>query len=274
MTKLIIMKHLHTPIKIIVLFFFFFNVQVVLSNVLVLNGLTHEYSGQPGETVSGEVILINSSSENQRVTFDLNDAIFSCTANRFFTKDSTHIQSSRNWFVGDLMDRTLYPKEKFVYRFKIVIPHDETLVGSFWSMLMINIDKPIKEETLKDRIGLDTKVRYAIGLLTNVNSYDQVNLDFLDVDIVKNSGELSEILNIKVGSDSNFIEGVRLSLEVYDKNGNLVFEGDTKRNMIFPGYCRDFGIDISTLETGDYTCVLVANTREEFFGTNFTLQFN
>tara|TARA_R110002050_G_scaffold116847_2_gene233395 strand:+ start:43159 stop:43950 length:792 start_codon:yes stop_codon:yes gene_type:complete len=257
--------------KITTLIFFIFCIYNAQSSVVVLNGLTHVYKGISGDVIIGEVILVNNSNIEQRVTFDLNDAIFSCSSNRFFTNETTHSQSSKDWFRAELMNKTLMPKEKYIYKYTITIPNDQNIKGSFWSMLMVNIEKPIKEEALNNNVGLDTKIRYAVALLTNVNSYDEVNLDFKNIDFNEDSNSAKKELNVKIFNESLFIEGVRLTLEVYNNEGIKIYESITDRNMAFPGFCKDYQLDISDLPQGEYECVLIADSREEFLGANITL---
>ncbi|SHJ84488.1 hypothetical protein SAMN04487911_14411 [Arenibacter nanhaiticus] len=245
---------------------------LVFSNITVLNGLTHTYNGRSGQVISGEVILINSSSEEERVTFELNDAIFYCDAPRVFTNEETHNRSSNDWFKAELMDVVLNPKEKFVYRFTISIPHDQELRGSYWTVLMVNAEKPIKEEALTENIGLNTKMRYAVGLLTHVNDFDAVNLEFNDLQLGAKTADTNANLDITLQNHSLFIEEVLLSLEVYDQNGVKVYEGKSTRKKIFPGVCASFKLDISMVPEGDYECVLIADAREEYIGTNISLQ--
>ncbi|TVZ27839.1 uncharacterized protein DUF3324 [Gillisia sp. Hel_I_86] len=244
------------------------------SSVVIINGLTHVYSGSSGDQLQGEIILLNTTEFEQRVSFKLNDAIFSCDSDRFFSEKISHSQSSNTWFDGSLTDKVLAPKEKYVYRFSINIPKDPTLRGSFWTALMLDIEKPIKEERLTQNIDLDTKIRYAVGLLTNVNNYSEVNLDFQKLDLEQNTNTGGKSLFIKLINESLFIEGVKLSLEVYNQNGEKVLETSTKRNMVFPGFCKKYDIDISQLEKGDYECILIANARKEFVGTNVSLTIN
>lgn len=250
----------------------FLLVQLMFSNVLVMNGLTHVYSGRSGETITGEVILINSSSIEQRVTFDLNDALFSCSKDRVFSDTESHSKSSRSWFMGNLMDITLAAKERFVYKFDIQIPKNQDINGSFWSVLMVNIEQPIKEETLNAQIGLDTKISYAIGLLTHVNSFEEMNMDFQSIDLIKDTDDFKKQLEIKLINESAFIEVVKLSLEVYNTHGDLVLTNNSKRVLNFPGFCKDYSLDVSELPIGEYECVLIAEAREEFIGTNFSLK--
>lgn len=257
--------------RILTLITLFLIISKTYSSVIIVNGLTHSYSGVSGDVISGEVVLINSSDEDQRVTFELNDMIFSCTENRIFTSETTHSQSSIDWFNAELMDKTLRPKEKYIYRFTITIPKDQNLKGSFWSTLMVNIEKPIKEEALNARVGLDTKIRYSVALLTDVNLHDEVNIDFQSIDLneITNSGKNE--LYVKINNEGIFIEGIKLTLEVYNDDGDKIFESETDRNMAFPGFCRDYKVNLSSLAIGEYECVLIAESRDEFIGANITI---
>ncbi|MEP2279303.1 hypothetical protein [Maribacter sp.] len=249
----------------------FLTISKTYSSVIVTNGLTHSYSGVSGDVISGEVILINNSTEEQRITFELNDIIFSCTQDRFFTSETTHSQSSLDWFNAELMEKTLRPKEKYVYRFTITIPEDQNLKGSYWSTLMVNVEKPIKEEALNDKVGLDTKIRYSVALLTDVNLQDEVNIDFNTIDLNDLTINGKRKLDVKILNEGEFIEGVKLTLEVYNDNGDKIYEFETDRNMAFPGFCRDYILDLTSLEIGEYECVLIAESREDFIGANITL---
>ena len=244
-------------------------VNLTYSSVVVTNGLTHIYSGMSGTQIQGEVILLNNSDIEQTVSFSLHEAIFSCTGDRTFSTTQSHLKSSLKWFDGSLMDKVLNPREQYTYKFIINIPKDQALRGTFWNMLMVDIEKPIKKEKLAQNIGLNTKMRYAIALITNVNSLDEVSLDFQKVDIDKTTGNKN--LTIKIANQHSFIEGVKLSLEVYDSEGKNIFQKTTIRGLVFPGFCKDYIIDISDLPTGNYECLLVADSREKFVGTNISL---
>ncbi|EIA09702.1 hypothetical protein [Flavobacterium frigoris] len=244
-------------------------VNLTYSSVIVTNGLTHVYSGMSGTQIQGEIILLNNSDEEQTVFFSLNEAIFSCAENRTFSATQSHLKSSLKWFDGSLMDKVLSPKEKYTYKFTINIPKDQAIRGTFWNMLMIDIAKPIKKEKLAQNIGLNTKMRYAIALITNVNSLDEVSLDFQKIEIDKTTGNKN--LTIKIANQHSFIEGVKLSLEVYDAEGKNIFQKTTIRGLVFPGFCKDYTIDISELPKGNYECLLVADSREKFVGTNVSL---
>eukprot|EP01089_Gocevia_fonbrunei_P023533 TRINITY_DN998_c0_g1_i4.p1 TRINITY_DN998_c0_g1~~TRINITY_DN998_c0_g1_i4.p1 ORF type:complete len:175 (-),score=15.13 TRINITY_DN998_c0_g1_i4:618-1142(-) len=121
----------------------------------------------------------------EAIFFRLGEAIFLCMAPGFFSNDITHNKFSKSWFKSDLMDKTFLSEESFVYCFSIIIPEDQNLKGSFWTLLMVNIEKPIKEELSNNKISLDTKISYAVGLITNVGSQGNPNLDFMAIYIKK-----------------------------------------------------------------------------------------
>ncbi|AOW20492.1 hypothetical protein LPB138_07305 [Urechidicola croceus] len=241
------------------------------ANVAITNGLTHIYKGNSGDVISGEVILMNGSDQEQLVTFELNEAIFSCETNRIFTNEYSHPKSSTDWFNGKVLNKVLGPKEKYVYTYTIEMPNDKSLRGSYWTVLKVNLEKPIREESINGNIGLDTKITYAVALLTHVNDYDELSLDFENINLKEDAQNLKKELEVKLINNSLFIEGIKLSLEIYDNNGVKVHEGKTDRNLTFPGFCRDFLIDVSSLPNGKYECVLIADSREEFIGTNISL---
>lgn len=249
---------------------FIFSITIIQANVVIINGLTHSYSGVSGQTFQGEVVLANTSNKEQRVTFGLSEALYNCEEGRMFVENANHKNSSTNWFEGAVAEKVLLAKEKYTFKFSITIPNDVSLNGSYWTTLMINVDKPIKEEVVNN-IGLDTMIRYAVRLLTDVNIKEEVAIDFKSVNLKLNKQNNKRQLDVKVLNESIFIENVKLTLEVYDVNGTKVIETATNRSKIFPNVCRDFSIDVSNLPIGNYQCIILADSREEFIGTNVNL---
>ena len=251
-----------------------FSISSAYSGVLIRNGLLHKFSGSDGSRMYGEVILVNTSSTEERISFHLNEAMFSCEQQRYFTSDTTHTRSSLAWFEGNLVDRVLAPKEKFIYKFSINIPQDQTLQGSYWSMLMVQVEKPFAQSQVGNALALSNQVRYAIALLTDVNpSKENIQIDFTDVK-VETLGNNQKQIAINIQNEDKYIEEVKLLLEVYDAEGNNVLKKETVTGFLFPSFCKHFTIDISELPKGNYECLLVAESREEYIGTNINLSID
>jgi hypothetical protein len=247
------------------------SINTTFASVTVLNGLTHMLSGNTGDELRGEVVLLNSTDEEQMVFFDINEALFSCELPRIFTQKNPHSRSSSEWFSGESMSITLAPREKYVYQFSINIPRGQVEDGSYWSMLMVTVENPIRQEDLNNSVGLDTKIRYGIGLLTHVGSFNSVDLGFGSVELSTDSTHTQKALSVQIKNAGAFIEGVAMTLEIYDANGKKIKKITTKRNMVFPGFCKSYDINISELPAGEYQCLLLADSRDDFIGTNLPL---
>lgn len=251
--------------------FFFLATFSCFSNVSVVNGLTHMHSGSSGDVITGEVILVNYGTVPERVTFSIADAIYDCEKPRIFSEKVSHALSSASWVTNHVNERVLAPKEEYVLKYTIAVPKDAELSGSYWSVLMVSVERPIREESVHQNIGLDTKIQYAVGLITNVNSADSVQIDFADV---LSPGKEDKSLEVKIKNNGQFAEATTLTLEVYNQEGEKVKEYATKRLLVFPSVCRAYKLNISDLPNGEYECVLVAEARESFIGANLKLQID
>lgn len=258
-------------IKFILTIVFILLAKSLFAGVAITNGLTHVYNGVSGNVISGEIILVNTTEIDQRITFNIQDAIYSCTRTRIFSEDITHSFSSKKWFSANTMEKVLKPKEKYVYRFSVTIPKDKNLRGTYWSVVMVNVEKPVDEGVVKNGVQLNSKIRYAVGLYTNVNSLDAVDLDFDTITLNKDKETKNKSLDIKILNNSVFIQGVKLTLEVYNDQGVKVHEVITGRSLTIPGACRNFKIELTNVPKGNYQCVLIADSKKEFVGTNVSL---
>lgn len=244
-------------------------VQSSAAGVIVLNGLTHRYSGNAGETIQGEIILYNPTDAKQRIKFELQDVHYSCEGSRYFTQNTTHPRSSKTWFNGNLTDYELAPKEKFVYQFEIVIPRNQTIKGSYWNILMIEIDKPMRQNKLASTLGVDSKIRYGIGLITQIGQAEQVAIDF-EKAVLDTKKEQTK-LNLALINTSFFLEEPNVALEIYDMEGKLMLSKNSSRQKLFPESCSKYLFDISNLPNGKYECLIIAESRNEYVGTQMSL---
>ncbi|MEH6406576.1 MAG: hypothetical protein V7767_04780 [Leeuwenhoekiella sp.] len=182
----------------------------------------------------------------------------------------SHERSSLTWFEGNLGDKVLAPNERFVYRFSINIPEDAALKGSFWNMVMIQVEKPMQQQQ-SNAVALNSKMQYAVGVMTNVNNIEELDLNFKSIDFLPEAGLPSKNLSVNLENETLFVEDVKLLLEIYDATGTKIMEKTTIRNLIFPGFCQEFIIDLSSLSKGSYQCMLIADSREEYVGANINL---
>lgn len=240
------------------------------ANVTIINGLTKVNSGKPGENVQGEIIMINTSKTSQLIVFDFYDAIFSCEKDRAFEKDTMHSQSSKNWLNSTIKSMVIPAGEKFTYNYEIRIPSNKVINSTYWSVIMVSVEQPVASREIDNQIGVDSKIRYAVGIITNVNEREATRIKFAKVDLANKKTDAKRMM-VKIENEGSYMEGVQLELEIYNSEGELVKKIKTDRNMVFPGFCREYSLNLQDIESGVYECVLVANGSDEYIGSNIQL---
>jgi len=257
--------------SLLITFIVLFISNLTLANVAVLNGLTHKHTASYGQIVEGEIILLNTSKNSQRVLFSLSDAFLSCDNETYFSNENTHPRSSKEWFKSEVAEKELAPNEKYVFKYSIEIPMDTSLNGSYWNLVMIEVEKPIKQQILQKKVGINSKIRYAVQLLTDINQDTDMAIDFTDISLNESN---AKTLQIKLKNNSEFIETTNIFLEVYNDKGEKIEVINSQLTNVFPGFCKTVLLNLSSLKSGDYKCIVLAKSNQQYIGANLNLNVN
>jgi len=236
------------------------------SKVLVLSGLTNVGSANPGEVVEGEVLLQNIGDKEERILIYLKDLVQDCHTATSYAPVGTHSRSSGNWIELNASDKVLAPMEEFSLKYNVKIPEENSLHGSYWSILMVEIVDPIKEDQLDYGIAMDSKIRYGIQLITNIGVEETSVIEFAGVEL--NQRDSGHVLLATAENISEFMVTPTLVLEVYNQNAELVLKTEVPFKKVYPKSCKTFELPIQNLEKGDYDALLVADYGKDLFGTN------
>jgi hypothetical protein len=240
------------------------------ANVVVLNGLTHIHKSPSGNIITGVVKLKNTKNTEQRVIIYFNDLFQECGKETILTTDSTHLNSISKWFSTNINERVLKANEEYELLYTINIPNDVELKGSFWGVLMVEIEKPIKEDELEYGVKLESKVRYGIQIIADINERVPSELEFYNVEI--DEVDSSKIINVDVQNNGIFFVQPTLILEVFNEDGEQAKKLEVKFKKIYPNSCKAFSLDISDLPKGTYTAVLVADYGENMFAIDLEFE--
>ncbi|WP_457616462.1 hypothetical protein [Lutibacter sp.] len=244
--------------------------QISNSNVVVLNGLTHVHNSEAGKTITGVVKLKNTKDTEQRVIIYFNDLFQECGKATILTADVSHERSLLKWISTNINERVLKPHEEYELVYTIEVPNDSSLDGSYWGVLMIEVEKPIKEDDLSYGVKLESKIRYGIQIITDIKERKPSELDFYNVEINDNNG--AKMINVDVQNNGIFYVQPTLVLEVFNENGEQAKKEEVKFKKIYPGYCKAFTLDISDLPKGVYSAVLVADYGENMYAVDLEFE--
>ena len=246
----------------------------IKANVIILNGLTHIHNGKKGMQLKGEIILQNLNKTNaQRVTIYLNDILQLCNGNVEYLDSNSHSRSLGNWISFNTSEKVLSPNEKFVLTYYINVPEninvDDIDYGSFWSAIMIDVEKPINEDN-QYGVQINSKIRYGIQVITNVGERLSPEIQFENIALTKNESQKYK-LDVMVKNNGYYLVQPTLLLELFDTNGELVKKIEAIFKKVYPMNCKNFEIELLDLPQGDYDAVIIADYGGDIYGTNVAL---
>ncbi|PCI32103.1 MAG: hypothetical protein COB60_10090 [Flavobacteriaceae bacterium] len=244
-------------------------VHVSQANVVVLNGLTHVHKSNVGTEITGVIKLKNTKDTEQRVIIYFNDLFQPCNGETLLTGDTTHNRSLVKWLSTNVTDKVLKGNEEYELLYTISVPNDVNLSGSFWGVLMVEVEKPIREEETEYGVKLESKVRYGIQLIADLGEKEPAILDFFDIKF--QDTEFGKNVLVVLENQGGFYAQPTIILEVFSLDGTTVKKVEVKFKKIYPSFCKEFLLDISGIEKGEYKAVVVADYGEDMFAIDLDL---
>lgn len=268
-----------TKIKIVclALVFCFWMPSAAHAGVSIIGGLTHQKEAAPGETYKGSIIIKNTSNQPQEIKIYQTDYEFCFDGTNNYGPPGKLKRSNADWLSFNPHRLIIPSDETLTVNYTIKVPDDPNLVGTYWSMLMVEgIPKssPLSSQPEKDKtkIGIIQVVRYGIQMITHIGDTGERKLKFLNTKLLKEN----ETRTLQVDIENTGQRWLRpfLWAELYDDNGSYVgrFEGRIKR--IYPGTSVRYKVDLSNAPRGKYKALVVADAGGDYiFGSNYTLKF-
>lgn len=242
-----------------------------------MGGLTHERVAKVGETYRGVIFIRNSSEKLQEVKVYHTDYLFFFDGRSIYGEPGKDARSNANWISFRPKRLTIPPKETSGVNYTVNVPDDENLVGTYWSMLMVegiskNSPGAIREEKGKVKLGIRQVTRYGIQMVTNIGDTGARRLKFLETKLLKE--EERRILQVDMENIGERWLRPFLWAELYDEKGSYIgrFEGGGWR--IYPGTSVRYRLDLSQAPKGEYKALVIADCGgEDVFGVTCTLKF-
>ncbi len=259
-----------TRIFSLVVFFSSFTI-FTNANILVLNGLTHESTGELGTKYKDRIEIQNNGSEERSVRVYLRDYWFSYTGESRHDEPGTLDRSNAAWVNFSPQLLTLQPNEKAFVDFEVSVPQIDSLKGTYWSVIMVEGIVPPDTVASTRGVKINTAIRYAVQIITNIGETGTKDLQFLGLELA-NDGT-NNLLNVAVENTGECILRPEISLEVFDENGisQGIFKADRRKTL--PGTSISTSLVLEGIKPGSYTAILVADCDEDhIYGTNISLE--
>lgn len=243
----------------------------ISANIVVINGLTHENTALPGEKYRNSIQIQNAGDEKQSVRIYPRDYWFSHSGESKHDLPGSLPRSNAAWITYTPQLITLEPREKAIIEFEVNIPDNDSLIGTYWSVIMIEgITTPDTTATSRG-VKINTAIRYAIQIITNIGNTGSKDLQFIGFELTKEAN--LNVLNVSIENSGESILKPELNLEVFDDSGNSIGVFKADRRKTFPGTSVKMSLVLEGIKPGTYSATLVADCDEDHvFGTNFSLE--
>ncbi|HEX7118594.1 MAG TPA: hypothetical protein VF212_07400 [Longimicrobiales bacterium] len=246
------------------------------AQIAVQDHTLQQRKARPGETYDGTFVVTNLSDEPQEARLYQTDYLFFADGRAMYNEPGTDPRSNARWITVNPTSVTVPPRSKATIRYAVSVPagSERPLSGSYWSVIMVEAVAPAltKAAGADWGVGITTRIRYGVQVVTHIAGTGEMRLDFADPRIGTDAGGARslefDILN--VGERSAPLD---IRVELFDASGERAgtFRGAVR--ILHPGTSTRQRFDLRALPAGTYEALVTADTGEEIFGAQYTLHF-
>jgi len=252
------LKGLAVPLAVLLLLAM---VQPGEAGVAVIGGLSREKTVEPGKTYKGVMFICNPGDKPQDVKVYQTDYLFFCDGTNLYGEPGKDPRSNADWISFSPPRLTIPPGQTVPVNYVIQTPADESLKGTYWSMIMVEGVSEVSPPTLESeqdtvKVGIRNVIRYGVQIVTHIGNTGSVQLEFLATKLLRQNGK--RLLRVE---------------ELYDQDGRYVGRFEGLRVRTFPGTSVRGKIDLTSVPEGTYQALLVADGgADAIFGVTYTLK--
>ncbi len=241
--------------------------------------LAHDREVSIGSSYEGTIPISNSTDEAVEVRLYITDYRFSADGYNWYDEPGTQDRSNALWIGFGNPIVTIPARSTMEVAYRVDVPDDPNLEGSYWSMLMIEaISSESIESTLGDsevsspQFGVRRRIRYGVQIATHVIETGQAVLSLASPELVENEVGGSRF-SVIVENTGNRLAESHVYIDLFDSTGRNVGRFDGSRARIYPGTSFKHSVPIIVEKGGRYEALLVIDIGDDnAYGAQYTLE--
>lgn len=243
-----------------------------IASIEVVGSLKHVHNGLPGDTLRGEIRLHNSEAIDQEVRIYQTDLLYNYEDYTFYDDVVSHDRSNANWIQYSPKTVIVKANENRFIQYEIVIPESDSLIGTYWSILMVEGVNPIDPEQTGE-LNISTVTRYAIQMVSEINIIGKGELTFLNPTLLREGENLFLAVDI-VNTGQHYI-APDVSIELFDDAGQSVKRITAPKKGLYPKTSARFRLNLEgiTSEKTYQSLIIADGKNEDVFGIEYVLYF-
>ena len=242
------------------------------ASIEVVGSLRHVHKGVAGDVYKGEIKIQNTGSTDQEIKVYQTDLLYNYKDFTYYNTPVSQPRSNANWIKFSPKTAVVKANSSMYVQYTVTIPHSDTLKGTYWSVLMVEGVSPIQPKQ-SGQVTINTVIRYAIQVVTELKDRGIGRLEFLKPTLVKEGKQL--YLAVDLENTGEHYIAPDLTMKLFDNEGTLVKEISAPRKGIFPTCSTRFRFNLEGVKSGQtYQTVIVAQGEgQDVFGLNYSLYF-
>jgi len=258
------------------------SIKTAYANISLISQMTQSFDVIEGESYQGLLKLYNNGDQVQDVRIYQTDYRFDAEGHSFYEKAGTLARSNAGWIEINNSIVSVPPKESINLPYRIIIPEDKNLVGTYWSMIMVE-PLPIRdstgsanslmEEEQDVKIGVKQSFRYGVQIVTNLGDDGKYKLNFTNSKLRYDEKRDGYIFQVDLINKGEYWLSPVVWMEIYDDYGSQVGRFKGRQLRIYPDTSIRQQIRVAKLRAGTYQALLIADNQDDnIFGIRYTLK--
>jgi hypothetical protein len=245
------------------------------ASVAVMGPLAYDYTVNPGQAVESVIEVQNPGDSPQEVRFYQTDYHTFADGRVLYGEPGQLPRSNARWISFTPKQTIIPPGERIKLVYRLQVPDDSTLTGTYWSMLMVEPVAPGSPESSrpdgsKFSMGIREVVRYAIQIAAHIGATGARQLKFAQIRLQQESGKV--VLAVDVENAGERMLPGEFWAELYDPNGKYVGKFDGGKRRLYPGSSARYTVDLIGLQNVTYRSLIVVDCGgDDVFGASANL---
>lgn len=245
------------------------------AGIAVIGNLARTATIKPGDNFDGVIFIKNNDKQPAEAEVSQSDYLCYADGTNDYGDPGKAPRSNAGWITVTPSRLKLAPGETVPVRYKGRAPADPKLSGTFWSMIIVSpASAPaITPEGKVNQIavGLQTTIRFAIQIVTEIGQTGTRSLTIQDKHIVKADGKVG--LQLDVANDGERLLIPMMTVELFDKQGASIGRFDAGRARIYPACSVRAKVDLTDVPAGKYAAMVLLDSGDaQVMGAQYELE--
>lgn len=247
----------------------------IYADITITNDLLQKRTAAPGEHYTGVVSIKNVGNRSERVQVWQTDFRWTADGTQYFDAPGTSPRSNAPWIQLSRQEVVLMPDQETAVPYAVTVPDDNTLVGTYWSLLMVQeiTDSFLNPENQNDgSIGVTAGIRYGVQLVTNLSNLGIGRIAFLHPSFTRQ--EDGYLLQVEMYNNGEKGMNLHPSVRLYGAAGENAGCFEIHSQGLYPETAKRISFKLPFLAPGTYQAQVIADGGgNDLFGVLYTLNF-